>query len=265
MSSSPSSVLLSHFTSQFLYHIQHDTLSSHDNLIKLAMMTSVVYVVFFGLCRMMTSDAKKLSWCITCLNAGVMSVIGICYLSARLYLGDKYFPFGYNVAMQAYRTDNIATFACATFGMATLLDLLLGIVFYPKHIQLLSGWVHHTVFIWLSYFFITGNGFFMTEATPFAPVFGVSLMQEFPTFLLALGSLFPSCRTDLGFGITFFLLRVCLHGYFMIYFFAARPYKIIIIMYLLTMTMHLNWFYGWVKNYNKYSQKSKQVKTQKAA
>ena len=42
----------------------------------------------------------------------------------------------------------------------------------------------------------TGNGFFMT-AIPFASSFVFMLIEEFPTFLLALGSVYPSLRTGL--------------------------------------------------------------------
>ena len=48
-------------------------------------------------------------------------------------------------------------------------------------------------------------------------------LEELPTWLLAAGAMFPSLRTDLGFGASFFLLRICYHFYNMVNCFLHDP------------------------------------------
>jgi hypothetical protein len=37
------------------------------------------------------------------------------------------------------------------------------------------------------------------------------LIEEIPTFLMALGVVFPACKTDAGFGVSYLLLRIVFH------------------------------------------------------
>ena len=95
-----------------------------------------------------------------------------------------------------------------------------------------------------------GNGLFFT-APPHAGGFTLCMIEEIPTFLLALGSIFPSCRTDIGFGITFFIFRVLYHGYvlcFQIYF-GVHMFAVTITFF--SMLLHVFWFYGWASKYGK--------------
>jgi hypothetical protein len=64
-----------------------------------------------------------------------------------------------------------------------------------------------------------------------------------------IGSVFPSMRTDLGFGATFFIFRICYHAYIFAYAIYSQVYTPIIIMYALTLILHINWFYTWMIKY----------------
>ena len=94
------------------------------------------------------------------------------------------------------------------------------------------------------------------RSTPFAPAFCIMLIEEIPTFLLALGSVISRLRTDLGFGVTFFVFRVAYHAYVTSYAIASRVSGAVIGLYLLTLALHLNWFYAWVTKYGKKAVKS---------
>ena len=94
----------------------------------------------------------------------------------------------------------------------------------------------------------TGNGFFI-HSEVFCASFVYVAIEELPTFLLALGSVFPSCRTDFGFGITFFFLRLVYHTYMLIYSILSKTDYIVTILYILTLILHVFWFSTWVTKY----------------
>jgi hypothetical protein len=142
--------------------------------------------------------------------------------------------------------DNFAALTTLWFGLACAFDLLFGMIFYSKHLQLLTAYVHHIVFMWISFTSVTGKGGFLT-CTPFAPSFVLMLIEELPTFLLALGSVFPAYRTDYGFGVTFFLLRLVYHSYNLAYSIRNGTESVITVLYVLSFLLHVNWFHGWVK------------------
>ena len=77
------------------------------------------------------------------------------------------------------------------------------------------------------------------------------MIEEIPTFLLALGSIFPSCRTDIGFGLTFLIFRILFHGYLLCFqiYFGVHLFAVTIT--AMSMLLHLFWFYGWATKYGK--------------
>jgi len=96
----------------------------------------------------------------------------------------------------------------------------------------------------------TGHGG-VIEVTPFASAFASMLIEELPTFLLALGSIFPACRSDIGFGLTFFVLRLLLHMIFLIFAILVGVDHSVAVLYAFTMAMHINWFYVWMTKYGR--------------
>ena len=110
----------------------------------------------------------------------------------------------------------------------------------------------------MSYYSATGDGVFF-QGNPFAKSFLTLYIEELPTFLLALGSVFPGLRTDMGFGITFFLFRVCYHGYMGCLSYKSNVDTPVVVLYALTFLLHCFWFYSWVSKYGSKSS-SKQTK-----
>lgn len=97
---------------------------------------------------------------------------------------------------------------------------------------------------------------------PFAGGLASLLVEELPTFLLALGTVFPSMRTDMGFGVTFFVFRVSFHAAMMAYSFYSGVSTLVKILYGITMTMHLFWFNSWLKKYSRMGAKRNKDKLQ---
>ena len=197
--------------------------------------------------------AKRYAWAISLLNSFCMCIVGAIYVVLKNNQHPNMFYFNYDADSLFYGRDNLGLLICIWFGLANALDFIYGLILYRVHLGFLTTYVHHSIFIWLMYFCSTRNGFFVTAPSPFIPAFCIMLIEEIPTFLLALGTVFPSFRTDLGFGVTFFLLRIVYHAYITTYAIYAQVTTSIIVLYLLTLTMHCNWFYAWVTKYGRKS------------
>ena len=73
--------------------------------------------------------------------------------------------------------------------------------------------------------------------------------------MLAAGAMFPSMRTDWGFGLSFFVLRICFHLFITMMCFMNDPspawYSVTTpkMIFLFSMGMHSMWFKSWVTKY----------------
>lgn len=216
--------------------------------VKVAVCISTVLLTLIAIYgKVFFPETKKLAWIISLFNSGMMLVAGIVYLTVKSSSYVKLFTFEPDRRL-FHGIDNFSALVCIWFACANLMDLAFGMIFYRSQLGLITAYFHHTVFIWIMITATTGNGGFIT-VTRFAPAFAAMLVEELPTFLLALGSVFPSLRTDLGFGISFFALRICLHLHSLVYGLYSAIDGPVVGLYLLTLTMHVNWFYSWVTKY----------------
>ena len=229
-----------------------DTLTpSH---IQYAFIIFLIILNTYGIgCYFTIQPSKRYAWAISLLNSFCMCIVGFIYVILQYQQHPNIFFFNNDASTLFYGRDNLGVLICIWFGLANAIDFIYGLLFYRAHLGLLTTYVHHSIFIWLMYFCSTSHGFFVRAPSPFVPAFCIMLIEEIPTFLLALGTVFPSCRTDLGFGLTFFLLRIVYHAYITAYAVFAQVTSSIIALYLLTLVMHANWFYSWVTKYGRKS------------
>jgi hypothetical protein len=144
--------------------------------------------------------------------------------------------------------DNVSVLVSIWFTLANIFDLLFGLIFYRKYLDPLTAYVHHIVYIWILVTGMTGHGgIAMFEPYCAGPVY--MFIEEMPTFMLALGSVFPAYRTDIGFGVTFLLLRLVYHGYMLLYSVYLGASPVVPFMFSLTMCLHVYWYYAWCTKY----------------
>jgi hypothetical protein len=221
-----------------------------DDYISLTKVFSVFIFIIFFLSKSIVSSTKQLAWVLSLVNAFVMTVVSIIYLAVKV--GDV-IPKVSNLESIAdvfHAKNDYCSIICLWFGLVCIYDLILGILFYPKYVQLLTGYVHHSVYLWIMYFSITGNGGIMTSR-PFSPCFVFAGIEEIPTFLLALGSVNSDYRTDQGFGITFFFLRILFHIFLLGYSYYSGCDTATTVIYSMALVLHLNWFFTWVQKYSR--------------
>lgn len=196
-------------------------------------------------------ERRKLSWVISLLGSSSMTLLGTYYILNLLPRYEGIFTYGENIGIDVFHAvDNYAAYACIWFALINLYDLTLGLIFYRKYLDPLTAMVHHPVFIWIMYSSTTGKVFHL-EGLPYARTFMLMTVEELPTFLLALGSVFPQFRTDIGFGLTFFLLRLAYHVYFFSLAFTKGASVTVKVLLALTLTLHAFWFKNWIVKYGK--------------
>ncbi|WVF71992.1 hypothetical protein IAT40_006803 [Kwoniella sp. CBS 6097] len=127
-------------------------------------------------------------------------------------------------------------------------DLFVGYLKYPSQVGLLTGWIHHTVYIGLMIHLLN---------TRLSPVFLIGCIMELPTFDLAISNLFPCCRNDLRFLSSFFTFRIAFHAILLVD--SLRPSSRAVmdgslvpgVSLGLAMILHVLWFKGGFVGYLK--------------
>ncbi len=215
-------------------------------------------------------EKKRLAWVISTTTSATLVLCGIYYLAAKGSLFTS-LTDGY-LSKERCNTvfnevNNFSIIINIWFSYSLLLDLIVGYVFYREYVGILTGYIHHVVFIWMMYVSATGQPIPLTtnSALPpliksswnqissgslFSSTFSMMIIEDFPTFLLGLGSIFSQYRTDKGFGWTFFLLRICYHCSMIYYASRCHVDPIVMMLLFFTLSLHLFWFWGWIKKYS---------------
>lgn len=223
---------------------------NYNTIVNLVFTFILILISFSYLSLHYVKETKKLAWMISVLNSFIMSIIGIFYIYYKIGDVVSIIMSGTGGRNIFHGLDNVSAIACLWFGLANVADLIFGFMYYHKEQGLLTAYFHHSVFIWIMVICTTGKGL-IVNCVPFAPTFLFMCIEEIPTFLLALGTVNKTFRTDIGFGITFFSLRIVYHSLFLLSSVFYGADTVVTFLYALTFTMHLYWFYGWYTKYGK--------------
>ena len=233
-------------------NFENYTLSQNDIYLASILFTSIL-LTFFFVGRQYIKEQKRVAWLISLINSSVMMILGAIFLFNKMTVLDGIFTWGEEASAIFHEpTSNFTALTCLWFAIANILDLALGFVYYFKQLGLLTAYIHHSVFIWTMLACTTGNGIFI-EMRPFSGTFAICLIEELPTFLLAVGTVFPSLRSDYGFGLTFFSLRIMYHAYFASFAFKTWVDPPVLILFVGTFSLHFFWFKTWINKYGMFA------------
>lgn len=206
----------------------------------LALITA--YHIFAPLC----STLKQQSWILTTISSAAMSLSSLPlffhYVSSR---GDL------RGIKSTFWTESTGRF----FQAYLVADLLMGVIYYRSKLNLLTGWIHHTIYI-----FIVGYSCRMG----WSHLFSLCAVMEVPTFVMAIASLNPRFRSDVIFALSYFATRIVLHICLCVSMVASRhnvtndSFSPGVIM-ACVFPLHAFWFYGCLKGFVK---RAKSVKPQ---
>jgi hypothetical protein len=196
---------------------------------------------------------KRRAWLVGCLASLCTSVVGVAFIAWMLAAPEG--PVAY-VASVTRGEPWVSRPAVLLFLTSLPLDLLIGWFEYPEHISVGTGWVHHTAYCiiipWILEYRITGS-------------MAVAIANEVPTAMLALGTLDKSMRTDLPFGIVYFLTRILLDAFAGYVHYTTSEIRPLWVFSWAIMGPHILWFRAWTVSYGKKLRADKEKRAVAAA
>lgn len=176
---------------------------------------------------------RRRAWIFTFMSSVTISLLSLPYVYSLI------FESKFDLSQHPVQQYPLLDVALNTFFITYLiLDLLIGMIHYPKEIYLLSGWIHHLLYVILNTNLIHHN-----LTTPFA----YFAIMELPTAILSIGHLWKPLRNDWLFGLSFFLTRIAFHLILIYQFLFNFPYKGWWSVVVFIFGFHCYWFRGWIK------------------
>ena len=218
------------------------------DIIKYKMYLFILSFLSFGFLqiRLFFQLMKIFPYCTSKQQAYYLSTLNSIIISFLSTYLNFHFIYSNNLTISL---DWISILTVSYFTSYLLCDLILGVIFYNQHIGVLTGYVHHTLYIFINIYSIyTENTF----------IYALYLISEIPTILLCVGNLNKSLRTNYLFGFVFFLFRIVYHSFLISLLYQSDTIfpmiKYLNIEYRSTITflatsilgLHFYWFFKWM-------------------
>ena len=178
----------------------HQALTGHHAVLfaKFFILIQFVYQVFaiFVFNGKSDDQARKRSWIITTFSAFCSSIVAIPFAFDLIWCRldwTKVTPHSETVA------DPLAVFFLAYL----VSDLVTGFLCYRNHVNMSSGWVHHTLYALFTIFWLRRG---------WSHGFATALLMELPTWIMGIGNLHPRLRSYWAFTISFLATRIVFHS-----------------------------------------------------
>ncbi|WFD22972.1 hypothetical protein MEQU1_001656 [Malassezia equina] len=179
--------------------LAYQALTSHHavTFAKSFVFIQLIYQVFaWGVFHGASEDQKrKRSWIITTFCAFCSSMVAAPFAFDLIWCGldwTKVTPHRESVA------DPLSVFFLAYL----LSDLLTGVLCYRKHVNMSSGWIHHTLYALFTVFWLYRG---------WSHCFATALLMELPTWVMGIGNLHPRLRSYWAFTLSFLATRIVFH------------------------------------------------------
>lgn len=116
-------------------------------------------------------------------------------------------------------------------------DLIHNGWYYGAEMNPLEFWTHHIIYLFV---------FDGLVARGMSGILRGFFILEFPSAVRAWGTLVPAWRTDIGFGVSFFIFRVAYPFYVLYHIYAVTPWWGSLVV-AAAQGMHIYWFMLWCK------------------
>jgi hypothetical protein len=219
--------------SQYTPWLKTDSFSVTDGVVLLAF--CAVITAFFFVMKANFATDKARAWIVTLLGSFGLMIVATIYVVDAINLHGFMWTLEY-----IHGEDQITRVAVLFFVAVNIMDLVLGSIFYPKYLDPLSAYFHHSAYLLFA---------FCLLAHHYARGLLICFFMEWPTFVLALGSLFPSCRHDLLFGVLFFITRLAYNIFLIWSLHRVAPEGLIWRICSATLCLHIFWFYKWTMGF----------------
>ena len=211
------------------------------DILLLAIITAFLCLEQYSLYKNITSRRKELT---VKQRAYVLSIkAAVSMLLIGVFYNYKWYQAGFDLNMYKDNlTDSdhiIQKLAILSFSSYLLMDSIIGHHHYHKYMRVLSGYLHHIVYLCVNMLALWSGEY---------PFFLLFMLEELPTVFLSIGSFNEKYRKNYTFGITFFLTRIVFHA-FLIYKMYQNGSLLVATLASVVLVLHVYWFYGWVKKY----------------
>lgn len=129
-------------------------------------------------------------------SSGLMSLFGMYFNWVLLYNGFDIKMYMRNMRLYQFILGKMCVHLFTGYLLA---DLVIGWREYRSQVQILTGYVHHVIYVFINV---------VALYTEMYPLYAIFMIAEIPTFILAMGSVYPRYRSDTLFGISFALTRI---------------------------------------------------------
>ncbi|KAJ7778789.1 hypothetical protein DFH07DRAFT_796012 [Mycena maculata] len=159
-----------------------------------ALAVAAVTIFFHHALRKLYPTKRQRAWIITGLSSAAMCLGSIPFvLDIAESRGDI------TALRPRYR---LAALICRAFQGFLLADLIVGSRYYPSHVTICWGWIHHNAYIVLLHYLVRRG---------WAHCFCLAAVMELPTLHLSLAFLHPRFRHDWLFCGFFLATRIVFH------------------------------------------------------
>jgi len=198
-----------------------------------------------------TVERKKRAWLLSTVVSGLYSLFVVPYAVTPGIFAIVDSPTSFNdlIFSETHFHRSLVLYFLAFLW----LDMLIGYLDYPEHLRVDTTWIHHIVSTLYLYAFLEFRLCF---------VFLLCSPLEVPTFILSLGSVLPSFRNDLAFGVTFLAFRIIYEGALFLYLYFNCPYIPLWLLFsagVPTLAFHCFWFYKWTLGFLKKTQVGSEI------
>jgi hypothetical protein len=184
-------------------------------------------------------STKQSAWILTTISSAVMTLASIPFLY-------DYFSNGGSVKY-VRMIPNLSVTVSRFFQSYLAMDLTMGAVYYRDQVGLLTGWIHHPMYIMIVELAIRRS---------WTHIFCLCAAMEVPTFFLGFMGLHPDFRNNTAFAVAFFLTRILFHIILAISYFlhdnrtqtTGGSYLPSLLLTTI-LPLHVMWFYGCIQGF----------------
>ncbi|KZV97988.1 hypothetical protein EXIGLDRAFT_641754, partial [Exidia glandulosa HHB12029] len=161
-----------------------------------ALLATSAFLGLYTALHQLWPEPKRRAWIITTFAAGLSVLFSLVFIADVLKAHGDLSVLGARAGL--------GRVVVSVFQGYLLADVVAGALHYASQMNLLTGWIHHGVYIALLQYVLS-------RRPVWSSIFALALIMELPTFLLGAARLNPAFRQDALFSAAFFATRICFH------------------------------------------------------
>lgn len=190
---------------------------------------------------------KQLAYFTSC-KVSITMFIFSCFFNILLLYNNFDIQL-YKNSILTHQFINVINLIILYFTSYLLFDITVGSIYYKNSIDILSGYIHHIVYFFISIYAIYSNN---------QAIYLLFFIEEFPTFVLGLGSYNKRYRHNNLFGFSFLFFRIIYHIILTYGITKYSDHYEILPFSIMALCLHIFWWKNWITKYYK-SKKSEKI------